>query len=49
MQFNGDTDDQDIVSHVVDATGQNKTADIKQITRACNVANREIWARIFKA
>lgn len=49
MVFNGDPDEQDIVSFIADATGMNKTAHIKQITRHANAASRAVWAVIFKA
>ncbi len=49
MQYNNHADSQDIVSLVNDMTGLSKTAEIKQITRACNEANRKIWAWIFEA
>lgn len=49
MQFNLDSDGQDIVSLVGDATGINTTSDIKQITRAANRANKIIWSWIFES
>lgn len=49
MQFNDHSDDQDIVSHIVDATGLNAMAHIKKITRAANEATRIIWSWIFEA
>lgn len=49
MQFNSHSDNQDIVSYVVDATGLNATAHLKQITRAVNEAMRIIWSWIFEA
>lgn len=49
MQFNSHSDNQDIVSYVVDATGLNATAHLKQITRATNEALRIIWSWIFDA
>lgn len=49
MQFNNHAYDQDIVSLVNDMTGLSKTAEINQITRACNEANRNIWSWIFEA
>jgi hypothetical protein len=49
MIYNGDSDEQDIVSYVAETTGLNKTAKIKTITRAVNEANRLIWAWIFQA
>lgn len=49
MQYNSHADNQDIVSLIVDATGLNATAHIKQITRATNEANRIIWSWIFDA
>lgn len=49
MVFNGNTDEHDIVSYIADATGLNKTAHIKKITRAANSASREIWSVIFEA
>lgn len=49
MQYSQDTDGQDIVSLVGDATGVNTTAGIKQITRACNRALKIIWSWIFEA
>lgn len=48
MQFNSDSDNQDIVSLVGDATGLNTTAEIKQITRAVNRAGKLIWSWIFE-
>lgn len=49
MQFNSHSDNQDIVSYVVDATGLNPVAHLKQITRAANEALRIIWSWIFDA
>ena len=49
MVFNSNSDGQDIVTHVSDATGLNTTADLKYITRMVNAADREIWAVIFEA
>lgn len=49
MVFNSDSDGQDIVSYVADATGLNTTADLQYITRMANAADREIWAVIFEA
>lgn len=49
MQFNSHSDSQDIVSLVNDMTGISKTAEIKQITRACNEANKKIWSWIFES
>ncbi|MDQ0316400.1 phage adaptor protein [Amorphus orientalis] len=49
MQFNSHSDEQDIVSYVVDATGLNPTAHLKKITRAANEALRIIWSWIFEA
>lgn len=49
MQFNGNSDGQDIVSSIGDATGINTTVEIKQITRAVNRAGRIIWSWIFES
>lgn len=49
MQYNSHSDDQDIVSLVNDMTGLSKTAEIRQITRACNEAGRKIWTWIFES
>lgn len=49
LQFNNQADNQDIVSLVGDMTGINTTGEIKQITRACNEANRHIWSWIFES
>lgn len=49
MQYNSDSDSQDIVSAIGDATGLNTTVDIKQITRAANQANKQIWSWIFSS
>lgn len=49
MQYNSDSDSQDIVSLVGDMTGINTTAELKQITRACNEANKKIWSWIFES
>jgi len=49
MQFNSHSDNQDIVSYVVDATGLNPVAHLKQITRAANETLRIIWNWIFDA
>lgn len=49
MQYNSDSDSQDIVSLIGDATGINTTAEIKQITRAANRANKIIWSWIFES
>lgn len=49
MQYNSDSDGQDIVSLVGDATGINTTAEIKQITRAVNRAGKLIWSWIFES
>src|SRR5690606_25361062 len=49
MQFNSHSDNQDIVSYVVDATGLNPVAHLKQITRAANESLRIIWSWIFDA
>lgn len=49
MVFNSDSDGQDIVSYIADATGLNTTADLQYITRMANAADREIWAVIFEA
>lgn len=49
MQYNSDSDSQDIVSSVGDMTGINTTVELKQITRACNEANRKIWTWIFQS
>lgn len=47
MQYNSDSDNQDIVSLIGDMTGLNTTVEIKQITRACNESNKKIWSWIF--
>lgn len=47
MQYNSDSDNQDIVSLIGDMTGLNTTVEIKQITRAANYANKKIWCWIF--
>lgn len=49
MQFNSDSDSQDIVSLVGDMTGISTTSELKQITRACNEANKKIWTWIFES
>lgn len=49
LQFNSDSDSQDIVSLVGDMTGINTTSELKQITRACNEALRTVWTWIFEA
>ncbi len=49
MQYNSHANNQDIISLIVDATGQNPTAHIEQITRAANEAQRIIWSWIFEA
>lgn len=49
MQFNNDSDNQDIVSLVQDMTGVNTTAELQQITRAVNEAYRKIWTWIFES
>lgn len=49
MQYNSDSDSQDIVSLVGDMTGIDTTNEIKQITRACNEANKKIWSWIFES
>ena len=49
MQYNSDSDSQDIVSLIGDATGINTTANIKQITRAANRAGKLIWSWIFSS
>lgn len=49
MQYNSDADGQDIVSLVGDLTGLSTTAELEQITRAVNRANRRIWFWIFNA
>lgn len=49
MVYNGNSDEQDIVSQIADSTGVNKTADIKRITRAVNETMRLIWAWIFES
>lgn len=45
--FNSNADSQDIVSLVGDMTGISTTNELKQITRACNEANKKVWAWIF--
>lgn len=47
MQYNSDSDNQDIVSLIGDKTGLNTTVEIAQITRAVNKANKQIWSWIF--
>lgn len=47
LPFKNDADGQDIVSLVGDMTGINTTSEIKQITRACNEANKKVWSWIF--
>lgn len=47
MIYNGQSEGLDIVTHVADATGLNKTADINFITRYANAADREIWSVVF--
>lgn len=49
MQYNGNSDGQDIVSLVGDQTGLNTVVEIKQITRAANRANKIIWSWIFES
>ena len=49
MQYNNHSDSQDIVSMIGDATGIDTTNELKQITRAANEANRQIWSWIFDA
>jgi len=49
MQYNSHSDNQDIVSLIVDATGQNAVAHIKPITSAANEATRIIWSWVFEA
>lgn len=49
MQYNGNADNQDIVSVVGDMTGIDTTNELKQITRACNQANKQIWTWIFQS
>jgi len=49
MQYNKDSDSQDIVSLIGDATGIDTTVQIKQITRAANEANKKIWSWIFES
>lgn len=49
MQFNGHSDEQDIVHAIVDATGLSATVHIKRITRAANEAVRIIRSWIFEA
>ena len=49
MQFNNNSDNQDILSLVGDATGINTTVHIQEVTRACNRANKMIWSWIFQS
>lgn len=49
LQFNSNADGQDIVSLVGDMTGINTSGEIKQITRACNEANKKIWTWTFES
>jgi len=47
MQYNQNSDSQDIVSLIGDTTGIDTTVELKQITRAANEANKKIWSWIF--
>lgn len=49
MQYNSNSDSQDIVSLIGDMTGIDTTVEIKQITRAANEANKKIWSWIFQS
>ena len=49
MQYNNDSDSQDIVSLVGDMTGIDTVNELKQITRATNEANKRIWTWIFQS
>lgn len=49
MQYNSHSDNQDIVSLIGDQTGVSTTNEIKQITRAANKANRQVWSWIFES
>lgn len=50
MQYNSDSDNQDIVSAIKDKTATVGTSlGIKAITRSANYANRKIWAWIHDA
>lgn len=49
MQYNSDSDSQDIVSLIGDMTGIDTTNELKQITRASNEANKKIWTWIFQS
>jgi len=49
MQYNSQSDDQDIVSLVGDMTGIDTTNELKQITRSVNEANKKIWTWIFQS
>jgi len=49
MQFNSESDNQDLVSLVGDMTGIDTTNELKQITRAINQANKKIWSWIFQS
>lgn len=49
MQYNSNSDNQDIVSLIGDITGIDTVNELKQITRSANEANKKIWTWIFQS